>query len=190
MQVQARRHVQVDAVGLAGEAQFALLAFFLPVLQRFDVAAAVQAAHGHLADIADGEVAVQCLAQRQRRRAEVVAGQVEVQAFVEADVQLDAGRVRPVGQRLLAAVEGEAQVHGPAFAVDALQLPVQRAHAAVEGRGAQVVVLRLQRQRVAAEVAEPGPAHRHPAAHRLLALVGGLFAEPDQRRLLATLVTQ
>ncbi|MNE30710.1 hypothetical protein D3C80_1242420 [compost metagenome] len=44
--------------------------------------------------------------------------------------------------------------------------------------------------RVAPQVAEPGPAHRHPAAHALALLEFGLLAEPDQRLLAIALVAE
>src|SRR5690606_2432476 len=69
-------------------------------------------------------------------------------------------------------------------------LPVQIPHQAMEGRWPVALVLLLHRERVALQVAEPGPADRNPAAHTLTALVGGLGAEPDQRLLAIALVAE
>ncbi|MNY09829.1 hypothetical protein D3C86_1427700 [compost metagenome] len=114
-----------------------------------------------------------------------------MQLLVEADAQLQFGGVRPFRQRLFDTVEGEFEDHAVVLAVDAEQLPVQRPYQAV-GRHYHLSGLMhgLHLLRVAPQVAEPGPAHRHSTAHALALLEFGLLAEPDQRLFAIALVAE
>src|SRR3990167_10006910 len=89
------------------EAQGVALLPFQPVVQGVDVAAAPQSLDAYLANIADGEVAVQGLAEGQGRVAEVACLKFEVQLLVEADAQLQLGGMWPFRLRLLDTVEDE-----------------------------------------------------------------------------------
>ena len=110
---------------LSRKAQIALfilcgiLLAVLPVFQGFDIAAAIQPLHADFTDIADGEVGVQGLAQYQRLIAEGAAAQFQVQLLIQADVQLQLGRVWPAGEWVLAAVEDKLQGYGAVVLVDA-----------------------------------------------------------------------
>ncbi|MNP08906.1 hypothetical protein D3C76_1009930 [compost metagenome] len=179
---------EVDAVGLAGETHHAVLLALFPVLQRLDVARALQALDAYLADVADGEVGVQRLADRQRLVAEVAGGQFQLQVLAEAHRQAQLGGMRPAGQ---AVVGVEAEVHGEfaLFVGDVFQFPVDAAHQPV-GRAALAFDHAAHFHRVALQAAEPRPAHRHAAAHGLAVLVLGGFAEPHQRLLLVGLVAE
>ena len=161
----------------------------LPVFQGFDVAAAVQAFHLDLVDIADREVTVQGLAEKQRMGAVIVAGQAQMQALVEADQQAQFHGVGPVGQRLHTAVEDEFDADRIVLFANVFQPPVEGAHQAVGRRGA-AAILRLDLGGVAFQRAEPWPAHRDPAAQALAAPVFRLLAEPDQRRRVIALVAE
>src|SRR3990167_6159127 len=52
------------------------------------------------------------------------------------------------------------------------------------------LIQRLHRLGVAPQIAEPGPAQWHAAAHALALLEFGLLAEPDQRPFAMALVTE
>jgi hypothetical protein len=52
------------------------------------------------------------------------------------------------------------------------------------------VIVRLHGRRIAPQIAEPGPAHRHTTAYALSGPIGSVRAQPDQRRLFALLVTE
>ncbi|MOA03527.1 hypothetical protein D3C78_1230380 [compost metagenome] len=118
-----------------------------------------------------------------------MAVQGELQARAEADFQLHVDRLRPVGQAAFRLRAGEAQAHRVALDRLLAAFPGQAAHQAVEGRGG-AAVLGQQGGGVACQVAEPRPAHRHAAAHRLPALAARLLAEPDQRRFAGAAVAE
>ena len=133
---------------------------------------------------------MQRLADGQRRVAQIAAVQLDMQALIQANAQAQFGGVGPVGQGLSCAVVDELDLDAIIAAVDALQLPVEVTHQAVGGRIGRLQMHGLHRLRVALQAAEPRPAHRHTAAHTLAALVGGLLAEPDKRRLVIFLVAE
>ncbi|MDT4870002.1 hypothetical protein FQZ97_1050600 [compost metagenome] len=89
------RGIQVDTVGFAAKAQCAALLALQPVVQGVYIAAARQPLDVHLANVADREVAVQRLAQRQWRAAEVAAAELKAEVLIEADAQVQFGGVRP-----------------------------------------------------------------------------------------------
>src|SRR5690606_58680 len=189
-QVQRRRQVQVDAVGLACEPQVTLLLALLPVLQGVDIAAAVQPFHRDLMDIADGEIAVQRLADGHGPIAQVTAGETDVQALVEADLQLHLYPVRPPWQRPRSLRTAELQYAGVSLAALLCQLPVQASYQAVDGRFGRDPVGRLHVFGLALKITEPGPSDRYAAAHRLALLEGRVFAEPDDRRHISLTVAE
>ncbi|MOA21521.1 hypothetical protein D3C78_1420170 [compost metagenome] len=140
-------------------------------------------------DIADGKVAVQRLADPHRALAAVVAAQSQLQACAEADFQRHVDRMWPAGQPVLGLRTSEQQAHLISVNHTLATLPGQIAYQSVEGGGV-AAVLGEQGGGIARQIAEPGPAHRHATAYRLSTLAGGLFTEPDQRRLAKALVAQ
>ncbi len=141
-------------------------------------------------DVADGEVAVQGLADGDCLRANVAAAEAELQLVGQADLQCQFDPVRPARQcaERLRAVELENR--RIAFAALLPQLPGQGAHQAVEGRGLLAVVARLDLLWVARQIAEPRPAYGYASAYRLALFEGGLLAEPDDRRRIALAIAE
>src|SRR5690606_35642539 len=140
---QLRGRSQVDAIGFTAESYRAMLPAFLPVFQGFDVAAAVQPLDLHLTDIADREIAVQRLTEKQRVIAVVVTGQAQMQALVETDQQAQLNGFGPAGKRLRTAVEYEFDTDRLALFADIFESPVEGTHQSMERGGLGALVLGL-----------------------------------------------
>src|SRR5690606_3673168 len=141
-------------------------------------------------NIADGEIAVQRLADGHGLIAQVAAGEADVQALVQANLKFQFHPMWPARQRTQRLRTAELQYAGVALAALLCQLPVQASYQAVEGRFGLAPVRRLHVFGIAFQITEPGPADRYATAHRLALLEGRFFAEPDDRRRIALTVAE
>ncbi|MNZ86381.1 hypothetical protein D3C78_1052000 [compost metagenome] len=107
---------------------------------------------------------MQRLADPHRALAAVVAAQLKVQAFAEADFQRHVDGMGPAGQALLGLRADEQEAHLAIVDLLFTAFPGEVAHQTVERRGL-APVLGEEGDGVACQVAEPRPAHRHATAH-------------------------
>ncbi|MNG01530.1 hypothetical protein D3C84_845180 [compost metagenome] len=144
----------------------------------------------NVARIADGEIAVQGLADGDGLRTPVVADQLDVQLVIQTNAQLQVHLMRPAWQSAVGAGQQEFDVQAFALGFDAAQFPVHRPHQAMSRWCLVADAHRFHALRVALEVAEPRPAHRHTGADAFAGLEHRLIVEPDQRRLPRQLITE
>ncbi|MNP14894.1 hypothetical protein D3C76_1072320 [compost metagenome] len=144
----------------------------------------------HFAHIADREIAVQRLADRNGVGALVVAGQADMQLLIQTNAQLQVDLVWPAWQAVFGAGQEEFDLQAFTLGLDAAQLPVHRPHQPMGSGGFVADAHRLDALRVARQVAEPRPAHWHTGADAFAGLEHGLVVEPDQRRLPSQLIAE
>uniref|UniRef100_A0A494G9N1 Uncharacterized protein n=1 Tax=Solanum lycopersicum TaxID=4081 RepID=A0A494G9N1_SOLLC len=168
----------------------ALLGVGFPVIQSLDVIEAIHTFDANVAHIADGEIAVQCLADADAVCTTVVAGQADVQLIVEAQGQGQIDLMRPARKTAFRVGQLELHLQAFTFGFNTAQLPIHRPDKPVGGGRFFADTHHLHALRVAFELAEPRPAHRHAGADALAGLEHGLVVQPDDRRLAVHLITE
>src|SRR3974390_1182267 len=82
-QVEVVLGIEVNAIRFGGDANVAGLGLFGEVIDLVDVAGTVEAADGCSLHVAEGEVGVQCLFKRERRRVSVGDDEFQLQLLAE-----------------------------------------------------------------------------------------------------------